>query len=261
VDGFLADSDLVRRSGDGSWAPAGVVLADAVPGDRLDQRSCRAVEGPVALDCYATAERAHGASPTAYGAVFRRNGRTALQYWLFYPANIYVPPTTAGTFWQSHEGDWEAVTVLLGRDGRPVTVGLSRHCGGVTRAWSASAKRAGRPLAYVALGSHSMSFRPGDVRLDERCWPKEALAVYRAYGVVLRDRVAAGRTVTPRVVPVRATAPPWMRFPGAWGEDQYVRFPDVDPLRFGQGPPGPAFHQLWRRPFATPARWLRDGPS
>ncbi len=259
VDGFVADSDLVRRGTDGTWTPVAVQLAEAAATDRLDHRGCRAIDGPAALGCYAAAEAAHGAVSTTYGAVFHGGGLTALQYWLFYPANVYRPPTTAGEFWQSHEGDWEAVTVLLGRDGRPTTVGLSRHCGGVTRTWSSAPKRGQRPVAYVALGSHAMSFTPGNARLDERCWPKEALAIYRAYGVTLRDRTAPGRVVTPRVVRVTEARPGWMRFPGAWGEDQYVAFPNVEPLRFGQGPVGPAYHELWRRPFATPAGWARDG--
>lgn len=258
VDGFLADSDLVRRAADGTWGPAGVDLASARAGDRLDQRACRAVDGPAALGCYAGAQAAHDSASTAYGALFRRGRLVALQYWLFYPVNVYRPPTTAGEFWQAHEGDWEAVTVLLGPDGRPATVGLSRHCGGVTREWRRAPRQGAHPVAYVALGSHALGFAPGATRLEERCWPPEALSIYRAYGVTLRDRSGEGRRVRPRVVRVTATAPGWMRFPGAWGEDQYVRFPDVEPLRFGQGPVGPAFHELWRRPFATPVAWPRD---
>jgi hypothetical protein len=257
VDGFVADSDLVRRSAAGTWAPAGVELAEAVPTDRLDQRLCKAIDGPAALSCYAAAEASHRSVPTTYGAVFRRPGRIALQYWLFYPVNVYRPPTAVGEFWQAHEGDWEAVTILLGPDGRPATVGLSRHCGGITRSWRAAPKRGSHLIAYVALGSHAMGFVPGAARLDERCWPKEALAVYRAYGVTLRDLYAAGRTVSPRVIRVTANSPSWMHFPGGWGEDQWVRFPDVEPLRFGQGPVGPAFHKLWRQPFATPLGWAR----
>ena len=255
VDGFLADSDLVRRAPDGTWSPAGVALEDAAPGDRLDQRLCRAIDGPAAVPCYVGAATAHGGPSVAYGAVFRGGGRTALQYWLFYPVNVYRPPTAAGEFWQSHEGDWEAVTVLLGADERPVSVGLSRHCGGVARPWRRSSRRGSHPVAFVALGSHALGFAAGAVRLDERCWPPQAISVYRAYGVTLRDRYATGRTVRPRIVPVTAGTPAWMRFPGGWGEDQYVRFPSVDPLRFGQGPVGPAFHRLWRQPFATLAAW------
>lgn len=255
VDGYLADSDLLVRSRDGLWAPAGVPLAAAHVTSRLDQRACRAVDGPAALGCYASTQDAHGAAPTAYGALFRTRDRIALQYWLFYPFNGWSSDSPPGPFWQAHEGDWEAVTVLLDTSERPLLVGLSRHCGGVRRPWAAAPKRGGRPLVWVSVGSHANGFRAGVVPVDRRCWPDVALAIYDAYQEPLVDHAAQGRVVVPRVVRVTATTPAWMRFRGTWGEDQYAGFPDVTPFRFGAGPAGPAFHALWRRPVATPMRW------
>jgi hypothetical protein len=255
VDGFIADSDLLARAADGSWQPLAGALGAAPRGSRLDQRSCRAVDGPGALDCYADAEASHAAAPTVYGAVFRSGKRVALQYWLFYPANIWTPTVTPGSSWQAHEGDWEAVTVLLDASERPFLVGLSRHCSGVRRAWAAAPKRAGHPLVYVALGSHANGFRPGVQAQERRCWPKEALAIFDAYKESLVDHAASGRVVRPRVLRVTSAAPEWMRFPGTWGEDQYVAFPNNPPFRFGAGPEGPSFHTLWRAPFATPLGW------
>jgi hypothetical protein len=256
VDGFLADSDLLVRGPDGSWQPfaGGPELAPRTA--RLDQRSCRAADGPAALECYASAEAVHAAPATVYGAVFRSKARVALQYWLFFPVNVWsptVPP--AGGAWQSHEGDWEAVTVLLDAAERPLSVGLSRHCGGVTRPWARAPKQGGRPLAYVALGSHALGFRTGVQAQERRCWPPEALSIFDAFRSRLVDRAARGRVVRPRVVGVTASTPAWMRFRGTWGEDQYVAFPNNPPFRFGAGPEGPAFHALWRRPFATPLGW------
>lgn len=255
VEGFLADSDLLARAPDGSWQPFAGPLALAPPASRLDQRACRAVDGPAALDCHASAEAAHAAPPTVYGAVFRSRSRTALQYWLFFPANVWSPTVPAGPAWQSHEGDWEAATVLLDGSRRPLTVGLSRHCGGVTRPWARAPKQGGRPLAYVSLGSHALGFRTGVQAQERRCWPKEALAIFDAFRSQLVDHAGRGRVLRPRVVRVSATAPTWMRFRGTWGEDQYVAFPNNPPFRFGAGPEGPAFHTLWRRPFATPLGW------
>jgi hypothetical protein len=255
VDGFLSDSDLLARAPDGSWQPLAGMLAAAPRESRLDQRSCRAVDGPAALDCYAGAEAAHGAAPTVYGAVFRSRTRVALQYWLFYPVNVWTPSVTPGQYWQAHEGDWEAVTVLLDAAERPVLVGLSRHCGGVRRPWATAPKRAGRPLVYVALGSHANGFRPGVQPQERRCWPKEALAIFDALKEDLVDHAGNGRVVRPRLVRVTSAAPTWMRFAGTWGEDQYVAFPNNPPFRFGAGPAGPAFHALWRKPFATPLGW------
>jgi hypothetical protein len=257
VDGFLADSDLLARAADGSWQAHPGPPGDAPAASRLDQRSCRAADGPAAVECYASAEGAHAAQPTAYGAVFRSRKRVALQYWLFYPVNVWSPTVPPGPAWQAHEGDWEAVTVLLDAAERPVTVGLSRHCGGVTRTWAEAPKRAGRPLAYVALGSHALGFRPGVEPQERRCWPKEALAVFDAFRQQLVDRAGFGRVVRPRVFLVGPARPDWMRFAGTWGEDQYVAFPNNPPFRFGAGPRGPAFHALWRRPFAVPAGWSR----
>lgn len=255
VAGFLADSDLLVRAPDGTWQAATAALPQAGPAARLDQRSCRAVDGSAALDCYAAAEEAHAAAPTVYGAMFRTRDRIALQYWLFYPANIFSLASTAGLFWQSHEGDWEAVTVLLDTRERPLLVGLSEHCVGARRDWATAPRRGSRPIVYVALGSHANYFTPGKKPLARSCWPKEALAVYDAYKVPLLDSAARGRTVTPGVSRVTAASPSWMAFAGTWGEDQFVRFPGVDPLRYGAGPAGPAFHGLWRRPVTTVLAW------
>jgi hypothetical protein len=255
VDGFLADSDLQVRSPNGTWQASTTSLPQAGPASRLDQRLCRAIDGPAALDCYAAAEQAHAAAPAVVGAVFRTRDRIALQYWLFYPANIFTIASAKGLFWQSHEGDWEAVTVLLDRRERPILVGLSEHCGGARRDWKGVQRRGSRPVVYVALGSHANYFAPGKKPLDRSCWPKEALAVYDAYKVSLLDSAARGRTVSPIVTRVTAVSPPWMAFAGMWGEDQFVHFPDVAPLRFGTGPNGPAFHELWRRPVATVLGW------
>jgi Vacuolar protein sorting-associated protein 62 len=244
---FLAGSDLLARAPDGTWAPQqGPLPTGGAPGSfRLDVRGCSPAAVLDAVDCYA----ALAGPPTAYAAVHRRAGRTVLQYWFFYPYNLWspiVPPSAQ--FWQSHEGDWEEVSVLLDPRFRPVTIAASRHCGGVRRDWSRVVRRGTRPLVYVSLGSHANGFRPGTATVDPKCWPKEGVAVYSAYGVAMLDHAAAGRTVDPRLVRVTALSPSWLRFPGTWGEDQYVGFPNVV-LRFGAGPIGPAFQDDWRDPL------------
>jgi hypothetical protein len=109
---------------------------------------------------------------------------------------------------------------------------------------------------YVALGSHAHAFGAGTTRVDPSCWPKEGVAVYRAYGVAMLDHAAAGRIVDPSLVRVTAAAPTWMRFPGTWGEDQYAGFPRAV-FRFGTGPAGPAFQDDWRDPLHGPFHWPR----
>jgi VPS62-like protein len=262
VDGFIADSDLLVRAADGTWAPATVALAEAPKSSRIDQRVCRAVDGPAAEPCYADAQAAHGSPSVAYGAVFRRSGRIVVQYWLWYPVNVYSPTVPAGRFWVTHEGDWESVTVILDGAAAPLLVGLSSHCGGTRRAWKQAPKRGSHPVTYVAKGSHANYFTAGQQRLTamtepllRRCFTPEFVAIYRAYGVPLVDNTGRGRVVRPAVVRVTASTPAWMRFPGTWGEDQYAGFPDVPPFRSGTGPVGPAFHEQWRRPLAVPLAW------
>jgi hypothetical protein len=235
VEGFLADADLA--------------------GGRYDVRDCSARDGLAALQCYDDADEP--AAPVVYGALFRSSTGIALQYWLFHAFDLWSPLVPQSPdYWKLHEGDWEAVTVLLDAVGRPVEVGASRHCGGARRAWAKVERRGTRPVVYSALGSHALYFRPGRLAQEKRCWPKEALAVFDAYKVAVVDHAASGRAVSPRVLTVSATSPAWMRFRGTFGESQYLHFPQAT-FAFGAGPRGPAFHDLWRRPFALPRSWPR----
>ena len=238
VDGYLADADLVAG--------------------HYDQRLCKSIDGTAALDCYASADAAHAQPPAVYGAVLRRGDRIALEYWLFYPFDLYSPTDPPGEIWQDHEADWEAVIVLLDAKRKPLLVGTSRHCSGARRDFSRVTRRGARPVVYVALGSHANYFAPGSIALEKRCWPPVALAVFKAYNAALVDRAAAGRTIAAaRVVQVTATSPSWMTFAGAWGETQYVHFPNNTPFAYGLGPRGPAFHALWRQPVSTVLSWPR----
>lgn len=235
VEGFLADAELA--------------------GGRYDVRACAARDGLAALQCYDDADEP--APPVVYGAVFRSGKRVALQYWLFHAFDLWSPLVPQSTdYWKSHEGDWEAVTVLLDARGHPAEVGTSRHCGGARRAWAKVEKRGARPVVYSALGSHAVYFKPGRYLQEQRCWPKEALAIFAAYKVPILDHVSRGGPMSPRVIPVSRSSPAWMAFPGSFGEDQYMHFPQAT-FRFGAGPHGPAFHDLWRKPFAVPDGWPR----
>jgi hypothetical protein len=239
VDGFLADSTLA--------------------GGSYDQTTCQAVGGPAALPCYAAADKAHAAAPAVYGAVFKSGGRTVLEYWFFYYFDLYQFANPLGAVWQDHEGDWEAVAVVLDAKAKPLLVGTSRHCTGARRDWAKVRRRGDRPVIYVARGSHANYFAPGLPLIPNRCLPPQATALLNQYHVSLPEIVRAGRTITNEVVvPITATSPAWMTFSGAWGEAQYVQIPNQQaPFAYGTSPTGPAAHELWRRPLSTVLGWPR----
>jgi len=241
VDGYLADADLV--------------------GTHYDLQLCKAIDGPAALDCYASADAAHGAPPTVYGASFASPGRLVLEYWLFYPFDLYSVTDPPGEFWQDHEADWETVAVVLdttAKAAKPLLVATSRHCSGARRDWTRVEHRGTHPVVYVAVGSHANYYAPGEIPLDRKCWPPVARAIFTAYRVPLRDHVARGTVVTPAVVPVTSSSPSWMTFSGQWGEIQYVHFPRNAPFAYRFSPTGPAFHAIWKRPLQTVLGWPPD---
>lgn len=256
VDGFLADSDLQKKTPAGWEMVAGPLPAGGAD-LRLDQRLCRAVEGIAASPCYLQAEAAHGAGPVVYGAAFRTKTRIVLQYWLWYPYNDYSPTVPAGDLWQVHEGDWEAVSVILDLRSKPLVAGYSQHSAGNRRDWAKVPKRGARPLVYVALGSHANYFGAGDQPLDPRTYEALVIEIITSYGLKPVDRTGKGRIVKPRLIHVEEKLPRWMAFAGTWGEDGYLQFPGNAPLASGPGPRGPAFHAQWRFPVSEVLSWPR----
>ncbi len=238
VDGFIADSKLTASG--------------------YDQTACHAVGGPAAQPCYVAADKTHAAPPSVYGAVFRSAGRTVLEYWLFYYFDLYRLASPVGSVWQDHEGDWEAVAVVLDAISRPLLVGTSRHCVGARRDWANVQRRGEHPVVYVARGSHANYFGPGLHFIPNTCLPPQAKALLDQYHVQLPDIVRAGRTISGEaVVPVTPSSPSWMSFTGPWGEAQYIKVPQQAPFAYGTSPTGPASHALWRAPLATVLGWPR----
>jgi hypothetical protein len=253
VEGFLADSDLQRRTASG-WETTAESLPAGGADLRLDQRLCSAREGPAATPCYLAAEQAHGAGPVVYGAARRSGDRIDLQYWLWYPYNPY---SAAPGLWQVHEGDWEAVSVIVDLTGKPLHVGYSQHSRGVRREWARAPKQGSRPLVYVALGSHANYPDLGIQLFDPRVVEKLFISIIRQGGGRPIDRTGRGHVVRPALAPVNRIDPSWMRFAGQWGEDQYLRVPGGQPVAAGGGPRGPAFHAQWRRPVREVMSWPR----
>jgi hypothetical protein len=257
VGGFLADSDVMRRTTQG-WEKIEGSLPRGGAALRLDQRLCRADQGVAATPCYVAAQAAHNARPVTYAAAFRRGDRIDLQYWFFYAYNPYSPTSPPGELWQVHEGDWEAVSVVLDRRGTPIAAGYSQHSEGMRRAWSQVPKRGLHPLVYVALGSHANYFSPGRHVFDPRVINALFISIIRQNGFEPVDLTARGRSLQPRLVRVTVDGPSWMTFAGRWGEDEYIRVPGGSPIATGgAGPQGPAFHEQWRAPVAEVLSWPR----
>lgn len=270
VESFVRDSDLEAATSPTEWAlvdaapTVGTLPAASPPIWRLNQRDCFAGAPLGDLACY-TAAAADEPDPVVYGRVARDGGRTVLQYWLFYYDNVYrYPFLPLGAIWQSHEGDWEVVNVVLGPGRKPVAVGISRHCSGETRPWPDTPRMGRHPVVHVALGSHANYFEPGVHEFDRACLPPEVIGFFAQAGLPLPADVAAsgpsegiGRTGAPYAVRrISDGSPSWVAFPGFWGELEYFNAPPpIGTVPFGTGPRGPGFHEVWDAPLATLVEW------
>ena len=271
VESFVRDSNLEAATSPTTWVVVNPSpTADGLPATsppvwRLNQRDCFAGDPLGDLPCY-VAGAADEPGVTVYGRVARDDKRIVLQYWLFYYDNLYrYPFLPPGAIWQSHEGDWEVVNVVLSKTRRPLSVGLSAHCSGETQPWSETELRKGHPTVYVALGSHANYFEPGLYPFDQACLPAQVIAFFQQAGLPLPADVAAeGPAAGPQqpgveradIGRVSDDAPSWIAFPGFWGELQYFNAPPpVGTQVFGTSPVGPAFHAVWQEPLATLESW------
>lgn len=151
---------------------------------------------------------------TIYARAVKEADRTYLQYWLWFAQD------------RSHEGDWESVVLRMGVHA-PDLAGYAQHSSGQQRAWPRVERTGGRPVVYVARGSHASYFERGTYllpswsRLDHAngwgCWKPQALEII--------------------------DQPGWMLWPGRWGRDE-------------KSPTSPSRHWAWR----DPAGWLASLP-
>jgi hypothetical protein len=286
VESFITDSQLERFVGtsraqlplDRYWT---VVAADPGPGDlpaptpgvfyRLDQTGCSAGAPLAGAACYAAAWATGSGGDALYGHVARTDDRIVLQYWLFYYDNpLLLPATPVGTFWQSHEGDWEVVNVVLDKDERPLEAAYSQHCSGRRMPWAEVEKSPAdstHPVAYVALGSHANYFAPGQgalgaISIPTSCIPSAVAAVLPSLPFLhvvdrVLGRAAGGAVIGPpgsgaepaTIHSIEGTA--WSTFGGFWGESEYFFTPiPLGPLPagavpLGVGPASPANQAEW----------------
>ncbi|HEX9967014.1 MAG TPA: hypothetical protein VGB06_03610 [Solirubrobacterales bacterium] len=165
-----------------------------------------------------------------YGHVVRSEGRTWLQYWLWF---YYNPKNLFG--FGKHEGDWEMVQIGLDASGAPELAAYSQHAAGEARRFAdggvETVERDGgrHPVVYVASLSHACYFTPGTHVYS-------AIGIDHAYGDGPEE-----------LLPVEP-AGRWAKWPGRWGSSEHVIA-----NRLGNGPPGPGRQAKWDHPAAFQA--------
>ena len=150
-------------------------------------------------------------APTVYGTVASdpsRPGWTLLQYWFTFFYNDWE---------NTHEGDWEHITVALDELGTVVGVAYAQHGYEFLVPAHAVERVAGHPVVYTALGSHASypesgstfvyvgtDRHPGDGAVYV---PEDAGLSGEAYDLVLLPRMSDS-----------GDEHSWVRFGGSWGE-------------------------------------------
>jgi hypothetical protein len=162
-----------------------------------------------------------------------------LHYWLFYAFDDWH--SLHDRLWQTHEGDWESITIGLGADTTPLFAAYSEHCSGTIAPWSSVTKRGGtHPVAYVALGSHANWLTPAASKTGfADCLTSGLGAIAKAkLKTIVRlaedqvvDRMGSAHVSGPAGLPgvtpmtliqLQTGTASWMTFPGRWGEGQIV---------------------------------------
>jgi hypothetical protein len=158
-----------------------------------------------------------------FGHAVEQNGRLWLQYWFWYFYNDYSLALGAGL----HEGDWEMVQLRM-HDDEPDVAVYAQHVYAEKRAWPDVEREDGRPVVYVARGSHASYFEAGfhttegwyDLADGKRPAPELTLEILEGEG------------------------PGWARWPGRWGDTQ----PRLPGGLQQPSPTGPGSKDQWSEP-------------
>jgi hypothetical protein len=289
VEAFVADADLETQTAPNTWTvvssspsatalpttPTAACIAQAlVPCYRLNQHDCTPATGVASVSCYRNDWLSPSPQSVVYGRITSAGRTKILQYWYFSYSDFYSYDYPPDDFiWQAHEGDWEAVTILI-RHGaaHPRWIGYSQHCTGERRSWRHTPRWHGstHPVVDVGIGSHLNFFSTGDHPIAVQCIPPQAVAFLQAQGLALPvDHSHAGQAygpagaagVTPTsVARITATRPEWMHFAGTWGEYQFFHGPNpINTVVSGFSPPSPPAAGLWQHPVQTILSWPRTG--
>lgn len=133
----------------------------------------------------------------------------SMTYWLFSPNNHWDGPVGNA----DHQGDWERVTVVFGNGvgNEPTEVRYSNHSGSFTLPWSEAPRdSSGRPIVFVARGTHAMSPYP---------WQEQTSTAdfsdYYGAGTRIDPLEGSNTSETPRLRDVEDE--PWWGTRGHWG--------------------------------------------
>lgn len=168
-----------------------------------------------------------------YGhAVADLEGNLWLEYWFFY---YYDSSSVMGLSTGSHEGDWEMMMVKLDSSRAPVEVVYAQHKNGTHCAWGEIENSEGRPIGYVASGTHATYPAAGSWDLN---LPFPLSGSDHADG--------EGGVATPVEQPIGEGAPSWVAWPGRWGGTNPGEVSEE--IGDANSPVGPAFHSQWTDP-------------
>lgn len=199
----------------------------AAGGDYLSAR------GDAGDGLYDDDSRAMAAKPgypyRVYGrAAYGSDGRLWLQYYVFY----YFNAAPVGGIIGNHEGDWEMVQYRLDGNDAIDMAAYAEHNDGQKCDAASLETTGGRPLVYVARGSHASYFGASRIPL------------IHAY-----DRADGATEVYGTLDEIDSTTPSWAAWPGAWGDS-------------GASPSGPQFQpgEKWTDPsvWAAPLETCSD---
>lgn len=122
-----------------------------------------------------------------------------------------------------HEGDWEMIQVGLDSSNQPDVVVYSQHTGGQVCDWDEIELSGGRPVVYVAEGSHASYVGP------------DRIPIQHFYDHADGE---GGTLASPVTEEITSADPRWVGWPGSWGNA-------------GGSPDGPRFQsQKWSDPTA-----------
>ncbi len=258
VRGFFAELDRGRPR----------IVTREAHGARPGESEERALRGEVTVerDRIAGMPRnmagdAPGAAPT-YFACYSKEGKTYVEYWLFYPqdrARVKVLGVTLPI--GGHRGDWEGISLALDSSGRVVRGYYNRHGEKDAVAVERMRFEQGHPVVYVSQGKHACYPEPG------RWHDMLGFAPLVEFDEFFLGNGCSSRSWEGRLLDLDARDPEefsvsrpstslgtgfgvedWRDFAGGWG-------PDRGFLGIGGSPVGPRQHGCYRSGDADTTDW------